>query len=1137
MHQLETIVRLRWAGMRSVVACCLFLITSMSAGYAAGQIADRPQSLREREMNAAQQLRDYRQRVGAEAKTQALRGTFGAQPKVGLSLSGTAGTASTIFFYENFESGAHAWTTELYSGATDDLWHRTILNASSSTHSEWAGIDLQANYNTGRKINTAVVSEPISLAGAVGPITLMFAESYVTERGWDDCMVDVSTDGGSSWTPLRGGYGSAPSGDSYGWVISSLNLTPYAGSSVKLRFYLNTGDANFNAFPGWFVDDIVVFDQGGKITGKKFFDLNNNGVKDPGERGVKDWLITATGPVTFTTRTAVRGRYTFTLPLGTYTVTEAPKAGWTQTYPPSGSWTINLATPDTVVDSVHFGNWAQAGFINGMKFNDINRSSAFDGGDTALPEWKIVVSDTNGTMVDYDFTDSLGAYSLYIFQPGKYIVHEAERQGWVQSYPAEGSYTVNMPILATSNGNNFGNYRDDSANTVMGQKFDDVNRDGIKDPHESGISGFVIKLSGTKNRTTRTDSSGFFAFHGLPPGSYSVSEIPAMGWWQSKPLAPYTVQCFTGQLIDTLDFGNYAIVPGSIAGMKYNDLDDNGARGGGEQGLPGWTISVTGSNYFGGSAFASTTTDGSGNYSVTGLWPGQYTVSEVFRSNWRQTQPDHLQPYHIALGVEENRAGVEFGNHRDSTFSLSFRTFLPESLALGVDKKGKHKPIPAFPDKREFSYKFFLDSSGTSGMIVKFALEVSLGSGPKDFGPGYDPSLMPGGGLTLTPLDPPKNKSWHIGWDTTRFQEGDSIIFHGFARKTGAQAVNKYRFEFGSPAARGPWKTEVIELLNQARYPMPNGVNVVQAVGAGLRVGLGGAHSVVHPRYTDVMKSLIEKLDRMHIGEPRCLGKFTNGRLIKKVQKSLTPTQENNKMFSEAIALQASIIASDIGITPGGFGNLIYDDGAGSGPAHPFNGLPLRAVAAKVDSFMSGFNDTTKLPSPPASLTGIDSITLWQTIRKIDSAFSGPMDTISFATGLALTPVHPLSSVAFLRLDTSSVNRAFVPIRSLPPVLPEVYTLEQNYPNPFNPTTQIEFYLPFESIVTLKVYNTLGQVVGTLIDRQGLDEGSYQYELSSSALNLSSGVYFYVLDAASVADEQNPQQQKFHSVKKMVLMK
>jgi len=51
-------------------------------------------------------------------------------------------------------------------------------------------------------------------------------------------------------------------------------------------------------------------------------------------------------------------------------------------------------------------------------------------------------------------------------------------------------------------------------------------------------------------------------------------------------------------------------------------------------------------------------------------------------------------------------------------------------------------------------------------------------------------------------------------------------------------------------------------------------------------------------------------------------------------------------------------------------------------------------------------------------------------------------------------------------------------------VLPDKFVLEQNYPNPFNPETKIRFQLPQVSHVVLKIFNTLGQEIRTLTDRE-----------------------------------------------------
>lgn len=89
--------------------------------------------------------------------------------------------------------------------------------------------------------------------------------------------------------------------------------------------------------------------------------------------------------------------------------------------------------------------------------------------------------------------------------------------------------------------------------------------------------------------------------------------------------------------------------------------------------------------------------------------------------------------------------------------------------------------------------------------------------------------------------------------------------------------------------------------------------------------------------------------------------------------------------------------------------------------------------------------------------------------------------------------------------------------------VPSSYVLSQNYPNPFNPTTQINYSIPKNSFVTLKVYNVLGQEVANLFSGN-LRAGSYSATFNAS--RLASGVYFYRLRAGG-----------FMSVKKMVLLK
>jgi hypothetical protein len=84
------------------------------------------------------------------------------------------------------------------------------------------------------------------------------------------------------------------------------------------------------------------------------------------------------------------------------------------------------------------------------------------------------------------------------------------------------------------------------------------------------------------------------------------------------------------------------------------------------------------------------------------------------------------------------------------------------------------------------------------------------------------------------------------------------------------------------------------------------------------------------------------------------------------------------------------------------------------------------------------------------------------------------------------------------------------------------YFLEQNYPNPFNPATSIKFSIPKSEFVTLKIYNILGEEVGSLVSER-LAAGSYKYDWPArssggDASGLASGVYLYRIHAGNYVE-------------------
>ncbi|MCW8803114.1 MAG: YCF48-related protein, partial [Ignavibacteriaceae bacterium] len=89
------------------------------------------------------------------------------------------------------------------------------------------------------------------------------------------------------------------------------------------------------------------------------------------------------------------------------------------------------------------------------------------------------------------------------------------------------------------------------------------------------------------------------------------------------------------------------------------------------------------------------------------------------------------------------------------------------------------------------------------------------------------------------------------------------------------------------------------------------------------------------------------------------------------------------------------------------------------------------------------------------------------------------------------------------------------------------FHLTQNFPNPFNPVTSIQYVVGSQSLVTLKVYDILGNEIATLVNEEK-QPGTYEVEFNSSSIKHlpSSGIYFYQLKAGDYIE-----------TKKMVLIK
>jgi cyclophilin family peptidyl-prolyl cis-trans isomerase/protocatechuate 3,4-dioxygenase beta subunit len=355
---------------------------------------------------------------------------------------------------------------------------------------------------------------------------------------------------------------------------------------------------------------------------KIFRDLNNNGQLDTGEVGIAGvivQLLDSTGAVIKTATTNSSGNYSFTeLTPGTYKVRLAES------------------------------NFKDSGVLVGFK-SSTGTSNAYEGDNTPDPN-NNTDNEDNGTTIG-----TLGQTGGYIESKSITLALNGEPQGNTNN-------TLDFGVVPS------GTIKLSLGDTV----WNDINNNGILDSGEQGIAGVVVHLldsTGKVIQTKTTDSSGKYLFTELAAGDYRV-RLAAINFQPGKVLAGYTASSATvtdpdnntdndnngtvsGNLgttgtiesgaitlsigaepdIDvnkTLDFGLFRGY--SLGNQVWNDLNNNGIKDAGENGIEGVLVRLirAGDN----AEIATATTNAQGLYLFTNVPQGDYIV-ELATSNFK----------------------------------------------------------------------------------------------------------------------------------------------------------------------------------------------------------------------------------------------------------------------------------------------------------------------------------------------------------------------------------------------------------------------------------------------------------------------------------------------------------------------
>lgn len=388
--------------------------------------------------------------------------------------------------------------------------------------------------------------------------------------------------------------------------------------------------------------DYVFGERAVVITGTVYKDPQRDGVNGGGEPpipGVKIELI-QNGVVIATTTTGPDGTYSFIdLPSGDYTIRETQPDGYGSSTP--NEVTVNL-TPGAA-QVVDFGETVSS--MAGHVFVDTSNDGVRQSGEAGIEGVLVTLTgvDAAGNPVTRTATtDAAGEWLIDDLLSGTYHLVETQPQGYADGLDSAGSvggtveanadriHDIALPTGVDAIDYAFG----ERGQGLGGKVYVDVNLDGSNGPEDRPLANVVVELrkpSGELVATTTTGPDGSYSFGDIRGGDYVVVEIQPEGYGEGpeNPTNRVPVTISPDQTPPAVNFGERT---GSLAGLTYNDTNNNGVHDANEPVIGGVVLTLTGVDARGESVTRTTVSGLDGTYRFTDLPGGTYTITE--------TQPD-----------------------------------------------------------------------------------------------------------------------------------------------------------------------------------------------------------------------------------------------------------------------------------------------------------------------------------------------------------------------------------------------------------------------------------------------------------------------------------------------------------------
>jgi protocatechuate 3,4-dioxygenase beta subunit len=414
-------------------------------------------------------------------------------------------------------------------------------------------------------------------------------------------------------------------------------------------------------------------------------DDDADGIQDAGEVGIAGVtlvLLNSSGQPIATATTDAFGNYKFCgLPAGNYSLRVTPPANYSLSAKTQGgdtnldsdfdpityttsTVTLTAGQNRTDIDAGLKFTQPQPASIGDRVWLDNNGDGVQDAGEPGVSNVLVTLYNSSNVAVASMYTDANGLYLFTNVPPGNYTVGVSLPPAMVFSPNNGATSVINNSDIIPANGRtasftvNAGDqirYVDaglktqQSANGSVGDfVWNDLDKDGVQDAGEPGISGVTVRLvnatTNTVVATTTTDANGYYIFNDVIPGSYQVEFVTPSGYTATTKLNTNVITSATdsdvdpgtgrsavfplvaGQRVTSVDAGYWVTTPpgtGKIGDRVWHDANQNGIQDAGENNVSGITVILYNNANV---AIKQATTDQNGNYLFTDLAAGNYTV-------------------------------------------------------------------------------------------------------------------------------------------------------------------------------------------------------------------------------------------------------------------------------------------------------------------------------------------------------------------------------------------------------------------------------------------------------------------------------------------------------------------------------